>query len=261
MLTKQESIKLVTLNVGRGLNKNHLKSIDFLAESDCEIACIQDMREDALPDLKKIFPAAQYFAPMCRHMYLAPSGVSVGVGIFSRTLPFRSLSTSAYVNNVLPVLNLEGVSNDGQHVDLQKIRETESRLLVVAEIEKNGVLFKIGTTHGIWVKGGVPDDHQRQGTQRLLSAITKEGDMVLAGDLNAARGGEIYSTLVKQLKDRVPAKVDNSLDPELHPLRGRLKLMVDYFFTAGAGYTVSDVNIIFGISDHGVLSGTISRAS
>lgn len=192
-------------------------------------------------------------------MYLAPGGVSVGVGIFSRTLPFRSLSTSAYVNNVLPVLNLEGVSDSGQHMNLQKIRETESRLLVVGEVEKNGVLFKVGTTHGIWVKGGVPDDHQRQGTQRLLSSIKKEGDLVLAGDLNAARGGEIYSILTQQLKDCVPVKFDNTLDPELHPLRGRLKLMVDYFFTTGTSYTVSDVNTTFGISDHGALSGTISR--
>src|SRR3989338_1644648 len=125
------SIKVVTLNFGRGFSRCGVeRAFEFLSDDRWDIACIQDMWKTNMEDLAALFPGAQVFAPMAKHQF-GCRRVPVGIGIFSRRLPILSTSVHAYVGNVLPVLDLEGVlvdAFDNAHpTDLARVRKTESR--------------------------------------------------------------------------------------------------------------------------------------
>lgn len=259
------SIKVVTLNIGRGFPKCGIeKAFEFLSNDEWDIACIQDMWETDTEDLMELFPTAQIFAPMAKH----PRGctmVPVGIGIFSRNLPLKSTSVYAYVGNVSPVLDLNGVEvdafNNAYPKDLKRVRETESRLAVFVEVRVGNLFyFKVGTTHGTWVPKGITDDQQRESMSRLAGIMrSQEYGFVMAGDFNAPREGEIYKTLISEanVADCVPRHITNSIDWKVRGKEGP-DILVDYFF-ARAPYLVTDVEAHFGISDHAALSATVSR--
>ncbi|MFA6601258.1 MAG: endonuclease/exonuclease/phosphatase family protein [Candidatus Paceibacterota bacterium] len=257
------TLRVVTLNVGRGLK--HLdRTVEFLNTCDADVLCLQDVQERHLGALVGAYPT-RHFVPMCRHLVAGGHREPVGIGIFSR-FPFQAISAHAYVGSVLPVHDLQGVEVDAEgnsrNHDLALVRATESRLALFVEIELGGEIFKIGTTHGTWVPGGKTDDHQKESMMRFAQIAVGQGPMVLAGDLNAGRGGEIYEMLTaKGLQDCVPARINNTLDPDLHPLKGRVEVVSDYFLGFGDAYQVSDVQVTFSVSDHGALSGTVSLKS
>ncbi|MDO8591210.1 MAG: hypothetical protein Q7R65_04525 [bacterium] len=255
------SLKIVTLNLSRGFPGIE-KSMSFLSRPEWDMACLQDVQVTHLPRLAEIFPGAQYFAPMTKHL-IDGVRVPVGIGIFSRGEPFISPSAHAYVGNVLPVLDLDGVeiSADGnaEPVDLSRVRATESRLAVFVGVSVGGRYFKIGTTHGTWSPAKyIPDNHQRWSIFKLVGIIDEQRPDVMAGDFNAPRGGELYNILCnRSLIDRVPTSIVNSIDWKLRGRSGP-DVLVDYFFTATAS-DISDVQTHFGVSDHAALSGTVSK--
>lgn len=258
------SLKVVTLNMGRGFPGLE-RSMHFLSNGQWDIACIQDVRETHVPMLAELFPGAQYFAPMTKH-YIDGQWVSIGLGIFSRVAPFRSIAAHAYVGNVLPAPAIEGVEMDEQGdarpVDLARVRATENRIALFATTEVDGASFHVGTTHGVWVPQGIPDDHQRVATRKLRNIIVSQEECIIAGDFNAARGGEIYNLLSgsSKLRDSVPVDIANSVDWQMRGKEGP-DLLVDYFFTTGNVYSVSNVEAHFGVSDHAALSATVSRTT
>jgi len=251
------------LNIGRGFPGLD-KSLSFLKSQPWDIACLQDVRETHVPMIAKIFPGAQYFVPMSRHL-IDGVRVPVGIGIFSRNLPFLTVSAHAYVGDVLPVHDLEGVEigHDGASAphDLEKVRATESRLVIFAVVEVNGFRFRIGTTHGVWVPEGKPDDHQRRCMKKFSSIVYNEYPSIIAGDLNAARGGEIYDKIFSsaRLHDCVPSEISNTVDWVNRGKSGP-DLVVDYFLTSGLVYDVSSVEAHFGVSDHAALTAEVCIA-
>ena len=253
-------LKALSLNVGRGLSsyKECLLFLEKQVTQGLDVACFQDISEKNVNDLRKIFGECYFFAPMCRHMYKGLDGQAVGIGIFTKNIPIESVIITAYVNNVYPINNLAGLDENGNHTDLALIRKTESRILLTCNLHKDGKKYSIATTHGVWVKGGAPDDHQRDGTNRLFEIVNAE-NLVLAGDMNFSRGGEIYKLFVKdRIHDCLPQTIDNTLDPVNHSLRGKLKIVSDYVFSIGDQYEVMDVNAEFGVSDHAGITFSIS---
>jgi hypothetical protein len=260
-----KEIEIVTLNCGRCL-KHFDETAAFLHSLAAgagagmpRIICLQDVQERHLDALVPSNYASRLFAPMCKHPLARGEIQPVGIGIFS-TEPFLSISVDAYVGQVLPVQKLEGITvdaegNSGNH-DLVKVRATESRLLAVVGIMLGGRLVKIGTTHGPWVKGGIPDDHQSTSVgnlARLIDRAAHDCDVVVLGDFNIPRGGNLYSYFIEiaRLADYVPPHIDNTLDVNNHSLKGKVKVVSDYVFVSrGARIGVHSVQVHSGVSDH-----------
>jgi endonuclease/exonuclease/phosphatase family metal-dependent hydrolase len=256
-------LKAVSLNVGRGLK--HLdKSVHFLRTCGADVICLQDVQKRHIERLIGPEYITHHFHPMTNHLVRNRERSLVGIGIFSRH-PMRSKSIHAYLGNAEPILDMEGIdvndAGESMNHDLTKVRSTESRLALFAEVVINHTAYKIGTTHGTWVKGGVADAVQRATMQHLACIMREQGEFVMAGDFNFGRDGEIYKIIVDhgRIKDRVPREIDNTLDPENHSLKGEIKVVSDYFITGGTRFGVSDVKVIFGVSDHGALSGVVTR--
>lgn len=260
------SLKLVTLNIGLGFPGID-KSLKFLAEGQFDIACLQEVRETHLPKLAEIFPGAQYFAPMTRYPFGRKREL-VGIGIFSRKLPFISTSAHACFGNVLPVPDLDGMEVDGSPKDIKRFRETENILTAFVKVNVGKGVFHFATTHGMWTPLGKADKYQRQAMSRFAKIIRSYSlsnpNLVFAGDLNTNRSGEIYESLFRgdtSFHDCVPDSIVNTIDWSVRGENGP-NLVVDCIATWSSKETckVTDVEAHFGVSDHAALSATVSRA-
>jgi endonuclease/exonuclease/phosphatase family metal-dependent hydrolase len=254
------SLKVASLNVGRLFHPHADASKSFLMRPDWDIICVQDVPEYFVSDgaFKSRWPI-QHFVAMTNHL-IGSRRVPVGIGIFSRKLPFVMTSAYAYVGNVVPVRDLDGVevTADGDAIpnDVARVRETESRLLAVVEVEMDQSRFRIGTTHGPWVPGGRVDDHQRSAVARMVEIVRSEGALVMAGDFNICRGSEVYDLFTGAgFKDCVPADIKGTRNHLA--AHADKNVVVDYFFTIGENYKVSDVETHLGVSDHAALSGVV----
>ena len=267
MPSTKQSIKIVTLNIGRGFPGLE-KSIGFLGTCGADVLCIQDIRQDHVDRLPDIFGPSRHFVAMTNHL-IEGRRVPVGIGIFSKH-PFVSTSAHAFWGSVSPVKDLEGVTigaggNANAH-DLDVVRSTESRLVIFADVKVGDSTFRIGTLHGVWVPGGKVDDHQRRCMDNLRLIMDNQFGipLVLAGDFNAARGGEIYQMLVRKdhayydlFDDVVPDTIVNTVDWQNRGKPGGPDLVVDYILK-NDGLTVRDVEVHFGVSDHAALTATVS---
>ena len=239
------SIKLVSLNIER---HKHLEQVFSLFSSvQPDVACLQEVFEQDVEGLMKAMHASAYaFAPMGRRPEESHS--IMGVAILSR-IPMRKKAAEYYVGN----LEYIPESFQGKRTTYNKL----NRVLLVCDIEKEGTHFRVGTTHFTWTPDGSASDMQREHMRALLKKLEAAGELVFTGDINAPRGGEIFSMLATKYADNVPLSYTSSLDPVLHRA-GPLPLMVDGFFSTPE-YAVSDVRMECGISDHCALIATVSR--
>ncbi len=270
------SIKVVSLNCGRGLK--HLEATrKFLHECDADVICLQDVALRHIPEgvelggpdtLLPVGFHSRHFYAMTNHIVKGGERTHVGVGIFSK-YPMRSVTAEAYLGNLLPVLDLQGidvdpVTGDTTNHRIAEVRATESRILLTAGIDVEGQVFHIGTTHGTWVKGGVADDVQLY-SMAELSCIIKSypSPLVMVGDFNPDKDGKVMSILTQLMVSRMPEEINNTLDPVNHALKGKFPVMADFFFTRKTeyAYTVSGVQVHFGVSDHGAISATVTRSN
>lgn len=241
------SLKLVSLNIERHKNLDAVER--FLMERMPDVVCLQELFEAHVERFRQALGGARaVFEPMG----LRPdeSGTAMGVGIFSR----------------LPVVAYEARYYSGERGVLQESSQSDAatynnfnRMVLACDVEKGSDCFRIGTTHFTWTPDGQPTDTQRRDVRALLDTLTGMGDVVLTGDFNAPRGGEIFTMLAERYKDNVPPHYTSSIDPNLHRA-GRLELMVDGIFSTPR-YSVSDVGMVSGVSDHCALVATVSTAA
>ncbi|MEI6346119.1 MAG: endonuclease/exonuclease/phosphatase family protein [bacterium] len=259
---QQHTLNAVTLNVGRGFPGIE-KTLGFFHGQAADVLLLQDLRADHIGAFLVIFGPSAHFVPMCYHFFRGGIGwVPVGVGIFSRH-PLINVSAYAYVGAVQPVQNLDGYAHDAQGAsfatDLDRLRKTESRLAVFADVVVPGcVPVRFGTTHGVWTPGGKADDHQRK-AMRILRSIMEERMMdgaVMAGDFNAAAGGEIHQMLTGSsvYNYRMPHGITNTVD---WVKRGRSgpHLVVDQIYAAHLD--IAGVDVHSGVSDNLALTFTV----
>lgn len=226
-------LRLVSLNVERS---KHLERIlPFLDQHKPDVVCLMELMEKDIPSFKAVVGEHVVYEPM-----LTKDG-SEGVGIISR-LPLHDAATHLYGDRYF---------------------------LLTAQVAAEGSDFKIGATHFPVTPVGAPDDIQRACLKRLLGILQTQGELVFCGDFNAPRGGEIAAEIIGRYKDNIPASYTMSLDVALHRV-GEAKLlsdaralgleglMVDYIFST-PGYTVSDVVLEPGVSDHKAVVATISK--
>jgi len=169
--------------------------------------------------------------------------------------------------------DIKGVNDENQREfptagNDETINSTEDRVVVCATVCKDGAEYNIATTHGMWVRDGVTNDVQRKCAHKLLCVFDVEAwnrkGLVLAGDMNFGRGSEIHQMFIdKGFCDCVPLEIDNTLDPDHPAVRKGIKVVTDYVmirpFRDRDVYSVSDISLHPGVSDHCALLATVSK--
>lgn len=236
---------LISINIER--SKHLDRVIAFITARAPDVVCLQELSADDIPALCAATRLAHaHYVPMAVHPL---DGKTFGVGILARR-PFASTGLLPYA----------GVGDGTLAFD----RTTpESRLdscryaAALADIEIGGLRLSLATTHFPWTPDGGSRPFQVTAAARLVAGL---GDrpLVLTGDFNAPRGGEIFATLARRWTDCIPPQVTTSLDPLLHRA-GPLELMVDGLFLS-PHYRARDVTLSQGVSDHQAISATILAA-
>jgi len=244
-------IRLVSLNVERSKHLDEI--VAFLRTNTPDVVCLQEVCErDLLRFSTALEGYDQVYVPMTNETDGEDTAI-VGVGIFSRyKIQHSEVFYYRKETDELPKIN----SQDAATFTLKH------HLVVFADIAF-GTGFRIGTTHFTWSQGGKATALQRNDMHQLLAILKKTGEFVLGGDFNAPRGGEIFSMLAEKYKDNIPTKYGTSIDANLHRA-GKLhpeelaNKMVDGLFST-PGYTVSDVELHSGVSDHMAITATITN--
>ena len=241
------SLKLVCLNIEKDRHLDRV--IPFLSEQMPDVFCAQEVYESSIPVIAEALPDSTYvYVPMTgRPKENTPQ--MQGVAIFSR-LPIKTRDVRYYAGTPEKVPD----SDDNN----PSTYNASNRPLVTCDVEKDGTIFRICTTHFTWTPDGEATGMQRDDTRTMLKILESAGDLILCGDFNVPRGGELFGMIAAHYKDNVPSHYTTSVDGDLHR-RGQLNRMVDGIFSTPA-YTVSDVEMISGVSDHKALVATISHA-
>lgn len=242
------SIKLISLNIERS---KHLGTVlSFLEKQQPDVFCVQEILENDIARFVSVLGGAEYmFAPALRHMETQDNPI-VGEAVFSRPRIVRK-DVQFYVGTA---------DNIPEHKPSQETETGHAAncALVTLVVEKEGDLFTVGTTHFTWSSHGGASMAQRINMKKLLGILGTYAEIVFTGDFNAPRGKEIFSMLADTYKDNVPTRYTTSIDGGLHRA-GALNLMVDGLFSTPQ-YSVSDVRMVCGLSDHCALVATVSRS-
>lgn len=223
----------------------------FLEREKPDVVCLQEVYE---PDLKMMGErigmenAFGQMTNMGRKRLLEPPYISFGVGILSR-LPMKQVKLVYYYGDAESVGGFIFPGNPQMYY----------RVLLSAIFTQNNTDFMIGTTHFTWTPDGKADDRQRKDLQSLLSVLEQIPGILLCGDFNAPRGGEIFDAIASRYRDNIPTHYTTSLDPKVHKL-GNLQLMVDGLFSTPR-YHVRNVRLADGVSDHMAIVADISRTN
>ena len=241
------SIKLISLNIERS---KHLGTVlSFLEKQQPDVFCVQEVVENDIARFVAVLGGAEYiFAPTLRYMETQDNPL-VGEAVFSRLRVVRK-DAHYYVGgaDTIPEFRRSEMMATG-------IAPMNCALATMT-VEKEGSLFTIGTTHFSWSPDGTATLEQRINMKKLLGTLSMYQAIVFTGDFNAPRGREIFSMLAEKYTDNVPARYTTSIDGALHRA-GPLDFMVDGLFST-PGYTVADVEMVCGLSDHCALVATIS---
>ena len=240
-------LKLLSVNIER--DKHTERILDLIVRERPDVLCLQEILERDIPLFEGTFGAKCDFVPMCifpaRHNKSNTDEV-YGFGMFS-VLPTSRVRSAYYAEN-----------QDG--VVLCDDEETTpcNRALLCADIEKDGDIYSVATTHFTWTPHGYSNARQERDLIPFLQLLAKEEKFILCGDLNAPRGMKTFETLASMYTDNIPDEYLTSLDPELHRTHGAKQFMVDALFTTSQ-YHTSNVRLEFGVSDHAAIIANIEK--
>ena len=243
------SLSLISLNIEK--DKHFDQVLPFLESKQSEIACFMEVFEADVPKLEHACHGTAVFAAMNKQEN--PRGVmALGITIVSR-LPLTNIRIAYYAGP-------EGDPGLFDDRDMYTKFATMRYLVLLVTVEKGSQLFRIATTHFPWTPKGVVADFQRMALIKLGKALAEEGELILCGDFNAPRGGEIFTGLASTWKDNIPLEYQASLDPALHKAGQEVAdKMVDGLFTTPY-YRATGVELISGLSDHCAVTATIERS-
>lgn len=242
------SLSLVSVNIE---GSKHLdRVLGFLEVEMPDVLCVQELNQKDVVFFEATLSAKSFFVPMA----IGSEG-PYGIGIFARAHTHRQFS--------LQYGGQGGPLQKGNHENVDIEHETQQYSLAVCEVEKGGQQYTVATTHFPVTVKGEPTDFQRGDMRTLLEKVAEVGDVVLCGDFNAPRGGEVFSMLAATLTDNIPPQYKTSLDLELHR-SGKVRpheladKMVDGLFTSQR-YRASNVSLRPGVSDHQAIVATINH--
>lgn len=254
------ALSLISLNIEA--SKHLDRVLPFVRERQPDVLCVQEVVEKDMPELSEAFGAEGFFVP---ELILSPEHplsrysepVAIGIALFSR-FPVSRQEATVYHEGMIGSAPLDPRDIEGQ-------RRAQSSTLILAEMEKEGERYRIGTTHFTWSPNGMPNAYQREDMEALLALLRKEEPLALCGDFNAPRGGEMFARLAERYADAVPPEYRTSIDARVHS-NGKEHpeifedKMVDGLFLS-PGYTAHDVALEFGLSDHAAVVASLERVS
>ncbi len=246
------TLKLVHINIERS---KHLGLVlPFLKGEDPDLVCMHELMERDFAQFERELGMKGEYAPMAWHPAENNEGVT-GSAVFSR---YPASVTAHYYH--------KGPEPLPHHTP--GVPDTIAIVLMVCDTEKEGVRYRVATTHFTWSTKGEATDLQRENLKKLLLLLAEKGELVLTGDFNAPRGGEIFAALAAKFKDNIPAEYVSSLDPAIHRAGAKLAAdakemglpgyMVDGIFSTPS-YAVSNVKLVSGVSDHCAVVATIAK--
>ena len=231
-----KELTIASCNIEGDKHINRVKQ--FLGDYSPDVVCLQEAIEDNMDDIAQDFNYGWIYLGnniLSKDVFDNFNSDRVsGIAIFSRH-PMTDRGSLVYAGEAgsIPVY--------------QRLIENSSRRgLIYASVANK---FKIATTHFTWSADGEASQEQFRDVQVLLEKVKPLGDMVLAGDFNTPRPNAVYRQLTSYFT--------SSLDPNLHRLGRTKDLMVDYVFRTPK-YTVRDVMLIEGVSDHKALIARLS---
>lgn len=247
------TLKLVHINIERS---KHLSLVfPFLKSEQPDVVCIIELMERDFARFEEELGMKGIYSPMALHPAEDNEGVT-GSAVFSK-YPLQNTSVEYYHHSAEPLLH---------HIPGHP--DTIANALITAEVEKDSIVYRIATTHFIWSTQGEVTDLQRECLEKMLPMLEQKGELVLTGDFNAPRGGEIFAALASKFKDNVPAEYVSSLDPAIHRAGARLAedakamgipgYMVDGIFSTPS-FTISNVKLVAGVSDHCSIVANVSK--
>lgn len=239
-----KNLRLLQLNVQN--NKHWGRITPFLEKEPFDIICLQELNEEDAMRLKAELGLSLHFVPRTKF-----SGKVQGVGIFSKS-PIVGTRAHWY-GGIREIVEFINGSAEEKFMSQQF-------MLTVADIEHEGKILTIASTHFPWTPDGSASEEQRVAARALFEALTEEkAGFVLCGDFNAPRGGEIWGLFAERYKDNIPEHYTTSIDKDLHR-SGGLEYVVDGIFTTPE-YEVSNVERVCGLSDHCAFTAEISKAA
>lgn len=240
-----KKIKLVSLNIE--MTRHFDRFIPFLEREEPDVIALQEVSEHDFPRLQKIFGMAGKYEPMMRIIKLRP-GRTLGEGTLGLALFCRFPATFF-------VSQYSGAP--GTVPDEQDDNQNVNGILLGVEFLLDEKKYVIATTHFTWTPDGQASPAQRIDVASLVRTLSAHPEIVFCGDFNAPRGREIWAELTSRYKDNIPLTCVSSIDPLLHRAKN-LRYVVDGLFSS-PHYTVSDVRLVDGVSDHKAVVGTIER--
>lgn len=242
-------MKLLSLNIE---GDRHLSARIFplLVSEKFDALCLQEVFAQDLEKIAQVSQLPDYiFAPQANitqiNPHLPPRG-QWGTAIFARELTHSR--RDYYVGRETEIPNFLA-DNDPNSMN---------RVVVSAIVELNQQPFHLATTHFTWSGGGAVTELQRSKFVALKQILANFDELILCGDFNTPRGGEIYDQLSAMYTDNIPLEVQTTVDKNLHKSGEDIRLVVDGLFTS-EHYQVNNPEVMSGVSDHMAVIAEIAR--
>ncbi len=244
-------LKMISVNMEG--EKHFPRILNLITEESPDVICIQECPESFPEKLHKLGYTTD-FMPM---RYEIQNDVAYTEGLlFASKISFLAIHKYYYQPDRTIATNPVPTPKPLMHHGY-----------IWATLEHKAEIYNIATTHVMVTPDGLPNEHQTQGIKKLTSLLQTEKSHIICGDFNIPRGiNPLYSDLTKNYLDTIPQNYKSSLDISLHRQANVPDLnapifdsyMVDYLFSKPE-YTVTDVRLQFGVSDHAAIIANIAK--
>lgn len=228
------ALKIISINME--FDRHFSRIFPFINKMKPDVVVMQEVFARDIPMIEKTVGMKSVFSPL-NYFHGMENSLH---GILSlSSLPIKKSAYFYYRGDeiTLPTVRL----GHGEAANI-------ARCLLSIEVQKSSKSYNVINTHFTWTPDGMPSDKQYEDIEILLKLLSAIPEFILCGDFNAPRGGPIFAKIASKYKDNVPPHITTTIDKELHKA-GDLKLVVDGVFTT-SGYTVEELEVFSGLSDH-----------
>lgn len=241
-------MKLISCNIEG--DKHFSRLIPFFQKEQPDVLCLQEVFESDLELIKEKTGLTKcFFAPQANIIlsndHLPLRGIW-GVAIFAKKIVKKK------------VFYYFGHKNGQVNVFENAHPDKIDRALIIAQIEVAGQLYQVATLHFTWSSNGDVIDVQKRDYLSLKSFLAKCDELILCGDFNTPRGGEIWADLAKKYTDNIPSEIETTIDKNLHKSGKDIRLVIDALFTS-SHYVAGKVRVVSSTSDHMAVVGELAR--
>jgi endonuclease/exonuclease/phosphatase family metal-dependent hydrolase len=242
-------MKIISLNIE---GDKHLddKILPFFNKEKPDLLCLQEVFAKDIQKICQITGLTKYSfvsqAKVTKDNPHLPTNGLWGLCIFAKNL---SKTRKHYYN---------GNANQIPEFFAYQDPNSMNRCLLTVQVEVEGEIYQIATTHFTWSGEGKISDLQKEHFSKLKSFLADYPELVFSGDLNTPRGQQIYDQLAEIYKDNIPKKIDTTVDKNIHKAKKDIRLVIDALFTSPA-YKASKVKVVDGVSDHKAIVAEIKK--